>query len=56
MSLGIDLDEIKVGATLSIKDIIAAGAIDIKAKKLDIKQDFKIEGLKAGEGKNTKDP
>jgi hypothetical protein len=54
--VGIDLDDVKVGASLEIKDIIAASSINLKAKKVDVKENFKVEGLKAGVGKDLEDP
>jgi hypothetical protein len=55
-SVGVDLEDVKVGASVKIKDIIAGGSINLRAKGLDIKENFEIEGLRAGKGQKPEDP
>lgn len=55
-AVGINLEEVRVGASLDIKNIIAAGSVNLKAKNVDVKQNFTIEGIQAGKGKDTLDP
>lgn len=54
-AVGVSLEEIKVIGTLDIADIIASGT-GVSAKKVEVGQDMKIEGVRAGQTRESPNP
>lgn len=54
-AVGVSLEEIKVIGTLDIADIIASGT-GVSAKKVEVGQDMKIEGVRAGQTWESPNP
>lgn len=54
-AVGVSLEEIKVIGTLDIADIIASGP-GLIAKKVEVGQDMKIKGVRAGQTRESPNP
>lgn len=54
-AVGVSLEEIKVIGTLDIADIIASGT-GVSAKKVEVGQDMKIKGVRAGQTMESPNP